>query len=277
MTKLPTIAGLWVGSDLTWLEQLCLQSFLDHGHPVILYTLGPVGGIPGGVIQRPAEDVYGPPPFDISDNDRQRVAVYSDLFRLHLMRDTAHIWADLDALCTRAIDFDTTYLFAEPNGPTTPIGILRLPSASPALAGMLDYVLSPNPTQPWRGAKRHRANAERIARGERWGIESLPWGCAGPRAMTHFLTQTGEVAHALPSHVFYPLGVDQLWMLHDPNVIDPEVERTGSHSVHIYGHQKKLLANRAGGLPVPGSYLDRKCAAHGIVPTDAPIVPLVWM
>lgn len=277
MTTLPTIAGLWSGSDLSWLEQLCIQSFLDHGHPFILYTHGTVGGIPEGAEQRPASDVYGPPPFDLSDNDRQRVAVYSDLFRLHLMRDTQHIWADLDALCTRPIDFDTTYLFAEPDGATTPIGILRLPSASPALAAMLEYVLSPNPTQPWRGAKLRRKNAARVQAGETWGIESLPWGCAGPRAVTHFLTQSGEIVHGLPRDVFYPLVPDMLWKLHDPNVIDAEVEPPGSHSVHIYGHQKKLLALRANGLPLPGSYLSRKCTQHGIDPLLAPIVPLEWM
>lgn len=32
MPSLPTIATLWIGSELSWLEQLCLRSFVDAGH-----------------------------------------------------------------------------------------------------------------------------------------------------------------------------------------------------------------------------------------------------
>ena len=31
MAKLPEIASLWIGGQLTWLEQLCLKSFADAG------------------------------------------------------------------------------------------------------------------------------------------------------------------------------------------------------------------------------------------------------
>ena len=39
---LEPIQFLWVGPRLSRLEQLSLQSFVSHGHPVHLFTYGPV-------------------------------------------------------------------------------------------------------------------------------------------------------------------------------------------------------------------------------------------
>ncbi|WP_299352081.1 hypothetical protein [uncultured Shimia sp.] len=78
--RLPTIASFWYGSDLTWVERLCIQSFLDRGHRFVLYLAHEVSGIPDDLEQRAASEVLWPAPFDIADNDRLRVAVFSDLF-----------------------------------------------------------------------------------------------------------------------------------------------------------------------------------------------------
>ena len=41
---LPIIQSLWIGDDLTNLEKLCVQSFIDHGHEFHLYTYADIGG-----------------------------------------------------------------------------------------------------------------------------------------------------------------------------------------------------------------------------------------
>lgn len=274
---LPTIAGFWFGSDLSWLEALCIRSYLDNGHRFVLYTAHPVKGVPDGADVRHASEVYWPPPFNIEDNDRQRVAVFSDIFRLKLCQITDFIWVDLDAYCVRPFRFDVPHVFGCTQSGSIPNGILRLPAASPALSGMLDFVTAPNPTQPWRGQRLHRRNASRIAEGERWGVESLPWGCSGPKALEHFLKISGEDRLAQPPNSFYPLEPKDLWRLHDPNVGLSDIEKEDVLSVHIYGHQKKQLAKAAGGLPVPGSYLDHLCHRHGIDAEKNPITPLAWM
>ncbi|WP_050604805.1 hypothetical protein [Ruegeria sp. 6PALISEP08] len=275
--RLPTIASFWFGSDLSWLEQLCIQSFLDQGHAFDLYLSHEVQGIPAGVHTRPASAIFWPPPYPLQPGDRQGVAVFSDIFRLHLMRQSDTIWVDLDAYCVRAFRSFSDWVFAHSKTNDFPTGVLRLPQNSQTLALMLDFVMSANPTQPWRGRQVRRHNRERIAKGESWGIESLPWGSSGPKAFGHFLRQTGEDSHAMAAKSLYPLAPAELWKLHDPNVVPDEIEGEATHSVHVYGHQKKLLAIQLAGLPVPGSYLDTLCTRHGIDPRAAPIKPLDWM
>ncbi len=274
---LPTIAGFWYGSDLSWLEALCIRSFLDNGHRFVLYVAHPVDGVPEGTDIRPATDVYWPPPFDLADNDRQRVAVFSDIFRLKLCQQTDFIWVDLDAYCVRPFDFDSPYVFAPTGDGSYPNGVLRLPSDSATLTQMLAFITSENPTQPWRGARLHRINRKRVRNGETWGIEALPWACSGPKALSHFLRKTREDRRALPSHALYPLAVEDLWKLHDTRIRMDEIERAGVYSVHIYGHQKKWVATQRAGLPLPGSYLERLCQRHAVDPALNPIQQLEWM
>ncbi|WP_435705155.1 hypothetical protein [Yoonia sp.] len=271
------IASFWYGSDLSWLEALCITSYLDHGHRFVLYTAHDVAGIPEGVEQRDAADVLWPPSFDLSDNDRLRVAVFSDIFRFTLIQKTGFTWVDLDAYCVRPFDFDTPHVFG--HGPRGDIlsGVLALPPQSAALRDLRAFVASPNPTPPWRGRQLRRKNRHRISAGETWGIESLAWGCSGPKALTHFLRQSGEDQFAQPVEAFYGLAPEELWKLHDPSIAREEIEHDGVFSVHIYGHQKKLIATTMGGLPAPGSYLDRLCQRHAVDPLANRIPTLAWM
>lgn len=274
---LPTIASFWYGSDLSWLESVCIKSYLDCGHRFVLYTAEPLTGIPQGCEVRAASDILWPPPFQMGKDDRLRVAVFSDIFRLHLVQKTNCIWVDLDAICVRAFDFPSPFVFSRDAQNTIPNGVLGLPQTSVTLQRLVDFVSTPNPTQPWRGAPLQRKNKQRIEAGETWGIEALPWGCSGPKAFGHFLKETGEDRHALPSPTFYPLTPQELWKLHDPRTDVAEIERDGVYSVHVYGHQKRNIAQTMGGLPVPNSYLDHLCRRHRISPGDNPVERLGWM
>ena len=49
MNALPELHSLWIGPRLTWLEQLCLVSWLAHGHRAVLWTYEPVENLPPGV------------------------------------------------------------------------------------------------------------------------------------------------------------------------------------------------------------------------------------
>ena len=42
------IQSLWIGNNLSDMEQLCIQSFLDNGHEYHLYVYEPIQNIPHG-------------------------------------------------------------------------------------------------------------------------------------------------------------------------------------------------------------------------------------
>lgn len=270
----PVIASFWYGSDLSWLETLCIKSYLDRGHRFVLYAAEHIAGIPEGTEVREASEILWPPPFALAENFRVRVAVFSDIFRLRMIRQTGFVWVDLDAYCVTRFDFDTPWVFGRSSRDTFPTGVIGLPDSSRTLDAVLEFITSRNPSPPWRGAKFQRNNRRRTRQGETWGIEALFWGCSGPKAFGHFLKQTGEDRHAMPSETFYPLSPQEIWMLHAPHIPTQMIERDGVHSVHIYGHQKKMIANTMSGLPQAGSYLDRLCDRHGIDPQKQVIASL---
>ena len=274
---LPEVASFWHGSSLSWIEQLCLRSFLDRGHRVTLYAAEPVGAVPEGVALRHPADILWPPPFPIAARDRMAAAIFSDIFRLELLARTDAVWVDLDAYCVRPLDFPSGWIFCATEDGSYPTGILRLPRWSAVLAQMRRFVTATDPSPPWRGRRGRAEDAARRDRGETWSIRDLPWGSSGPRALKHFMSRSAENRHALPSEALYGVTSADLRQLHDPALRPEQIERAGVHSVHIYGRQKKWLLKRNGGLPVPNSYLDRLCRRHGVDPAAAPIPPLDWM
>ena len=50
------ISSLWIG-QLTPLEQLCIRSFVAHGHPYHLYTYDEIENVPPGVTIQDASQI----------------------------------------------------------------------------------------------------------------------------------------------------------------------------------------------------------------------------
>ncbi|MGR3467536.1 MAG: hypothetical protein ACU0CI_06615 [Shimia sp.] len=268
-SPLPPVFSFWTGSRLSWLEQACLASFRDAGHAVTLYTLGEVGPVPDGIAVRRAEYT---PPCPIPIESRHDAAVFSDLFRLHMMTRDAGIWVDCDAYCLRP--FADLGPFVLGRGPQGQIlnGVLRLPQWSRTLAAMLDFVARPNPIQPWRGEGYRSGRARAAERGRTWTIRDLPWGCSGPKLLTHFAQESGEARHAMAPDVLFPLEGRALTSLLERAAPLEGIEgNPATLSIHIYGMVRKTLCARNAGLPPAGSWLEAICHRHGIAPADAPI------
>ncbi len=268
---LPLIAGFWHGSDFSFLEQVVARSYLDAGHRFRLFTLGPLGGVPDGVEMADAGDVLAPP-FDLKGDDRHRVAVYSDLLRLHLLAREDCIWVDLDAYCVRSFDFPAGPVFGQNRHGRALTGVMRLPEGSEALRRMTAFVMSECPVQPWRSPEFQTRRAAAAEAGKRWSIVDLPWGCSGPKAFSHFLRQTGEMAAAQAPDVFYPVLNAEVERLLMPGIGSGEIEKADTRSVHIFGFTKRIICNRHGGVAPEGSYLSTICARHGVVSEAAPVM-----
>ena len=103
--SLPTIGALWIGGSLTWLEQLCLKSFLAHGHEVILFTYGEVRNVPEGVKIQNGREIIDTEEF-LLHGRTQSVALFSDLFRFHMIKKIPEIiYIDTDVYCLKPLDF----------------------------------------------------------------------------------------------------------------------------------------------------------------------------
>lgn len=276
MSRLPTIGALWIGGSLTWLEQLCLKSFVAHGHELLLFTYGPVMNVPEGITVCDGRDILDTNDFLLHDRT-QSVALFSDLFRFHLIKAMPEIiYVDTDVFCLKPMNFSNPYLFGyevynhekswQLNG-----AVLRLPAESQLLARMLEFMEDTHPRPNWIPRKFKAEMQRRFAAGDPMHVGELPWGVWGPLGITAFASETGEVKHAQSVDVLYPLPFP------DRRLLFKRPAKTQSHltensvTIHMWAPIKRFAANRFDGLCPPDSFIGQQLKAYEIDPTLAPV------
>ncbi|GAB4285172.1 MAG: hypothetical protein Kow0058_04390 [Roseovarius sp.] len=277
MADLPPVGALWIGGSLSWLEQLCLKSFVDQGHPTILYTYGEVAGIPEGVEVRDGRGILDTQNF-VTHARTGSVALFSDLFRFHLLaRDPEIIYVDTDVYSLRPLPGGESHVFGyefwvderekgQING-----AVLRLPQDSPALQGLLEFTTEEYPIPEWLPPRHLDEIRRRADAGDPMHVSEMPWGIWGPLGVSAFLQMTGEDRHARPTDFYYPVHYA------NRRVFAKRPERTRRHltentrCIHIWAPIKRYCARRHGGVPPEGSFLAELLARHGIDAAQAAV------
>jgi hypothetical protein len=55
------IGTLWIGGPLSFLEQMCLLSFVAQGHKVTLFHYGEIAHVPQDIEVIDAREIHDPP------------------------------------------------------------------------------------------------------------------------------------------------------------------------------------------------------------------------
>ena len=271
MTRLPDIASLWIGDRLSWLEQLCLKSFADAGHRVRLYSYAGIDNLPEGVLAGDANDIFpGEPMYRHAKNGSP--AIHADLFRLNLLARTESIWVDADMYCLRPFDLGTPFVFGWEKPGQICNAVLGLPPDSKTLRSLLTFFEDEYAIAPWlKPWQRAELMAARDA-GTPLHMTQQPWGFTGPASVTHFLQETGEIAHAQPQEAFYPVSFkDRNHLIQSK--FHPEDRMTdATYGVHFWARRMKpRLEEKEHNRPRRGSFMDKLLERHGIDPKLAPI------
>ncbi len=203
-----TCCTLWIGGSLGPIASACLASFVRHGHAVILYCYDPPPDVPAGVRIADANAVV--PSHRIVRHARiGSYALFSNLFRYELFRAGRGIWIDCDVYCVRHMEFDEISVFGWQRANSINGAVLRLPSDSPVLEPLIALFTARSPVPPWlEREEAARLQVRRLA-GEEFSVADLPWGSAGPNALTYLLTEAKLTRFAAPPDVFYPLPWDR--------------------------------------------------------------------
>ena len=268
------IAMLWVEGPLSYVEQLCVQSFLDAGHEVTLFHYGEVDRVPDGAAKVHGREILDRDNF-IAHGRTGSMALFSDVFRYHMLSKLDHtIWADTDAYCMRPFTSETGHFYGWESEHHINGGVLGFPRDSEALAGLLEMSGDEYGIPFWYsdGAKaKLQAN---IDRGSPTHVSELPWGVWGPHAVTAWVHRTGEDRYALPREVLYPIPFqNRRHMVNGRKRAMAENWLTDKTlSIHLYGRRiRQFLASRPGGLPDEGGLVDHLLKKHKIDPRAAPI------
>lgn len=272
---LPTISALWIEGPLSFLEQLCVKSFIDNGHKVILYHYGPLENVPDGVELADAAEIL--PQTDFLTHARTgSPALHSDLFRYKMLKKSTGgtIWADTDAYCMKPFETETGHFYGWESPKHINGGVLGLPPDSDTLNELLAFTADEFSIPEYYGPEYVAELEEKKAAGDPVHASEMPWGVWGPHAVTHFLHKTGEARHAFPQEVLYPFMFrDRNKMLRRNFDVSPWVTEN-TVSVHLYGRRMRArLVEKEGGAPAPRSFLGRLLKKHDINPADAPLPP----
>ena len=267
------IAALWIGGPLSYLEQLCLASFVHVGHHVTLFTYEGVDNAPEGVEQADANAILPQTGF-LRHARTGSPALHSDLFRYHLLAKCDHtIWADTDAYCVKPFATASGHFYAWESDTGINGGVLGLPRASDTLQRLLEFTADEFSIPLWYGPEFQAELEAKRAAGTPVGAGEMPWGVWGPHALTHFLQVTGEVRHALPRAALYPFAYGDRRLMLRPGFDASAFVTDETYSIHFYGRRmRSRIVLKEGGVPRPRSLIGQLLRKHGIDPAAAPIL-----
>ncbi len=266
------IAMLWMRGRLSFLERLCVQSFLDAGHHVALFSYDEIDAVPDGVERRDASDVLPEDGFLVHERTGSP-ALHSDLFRYKLLaQQDRTIWADTDAYCMRPFDPVDGHFYGWESVHHVNGGVLALPSDSLTLNALLDFTRDEYAIPPWIKKWQRRDLREAAERGEPVHVGHQTWGVWGPHAITHFLGETGEISRALPQAALYPYSFADRRMMLRRGADHSNAVTDETRSIHLYGRRmRKRLAEAEKGFPDPTSLLGQLLIKHRIDPCEYPL------
>ncbi|MDK2768085.1 MAG: hypothetical protein KYX69_10260 [Sphingomonas sp.] len=253
-----------MGTELSYLERLCLASMVAAGHETILYCYDDVAGVPNGIEVRDAASIL--PREHFSKYANGSYALGSNLFRYRLFATFRCLWVDTDMLLLRAIPPLGDHVFGWEDARYINTAVLGIPPDSPMLDDLLALSTQSPFFAPWWDEEQTARQEEAVARGAPLGLPDLPWATTGPKLVTYLATRHGVATSAQPPEIFYPVH----WRDHRlPFEAGDEVSaRLGERTVgvHLWNHMLgSLKAN-----PASDSFIADQCRAHGIALPGGP-------
>ena len=242
---------LWIGPSLGAVERACLKSVLRQGHALALYCYAPPAGVPDGVELRNAADIL--PESRIIRHKTGSVALFANWFRYELQRRGLGTWLDTDAYLLKPLESEKPYLLGEYEPGKINNGLIRIPAESPLLPPLI-ALFEETSVPPWLPLRAKAAAWWRLRTTGRSGLSQMPWGVAGPQALTAVAIRHGLRHLAEPPEVLYPAAWQNADWVRDPAIRLEDVITDRTVSIHLWNERIKHFKNQ----PAPrGSFLAR--------------------
>ena len=231
------ITGLWVGKTLPLLAQLCIKSFLDHGHEFQLFTYRHYDNIPEGTTVRDAREIL---PEDVIFTDSYNsLASFSDWFRMKFLSEEGGIWSDMDVICLRE-DLPIELLWCcRQDSHTVATGFMAFPAQHVVPMTLCMLATDPASSAPWDNeadmARKQKMKEEYPDVRER--RKRIPWGYCGPVGMTKAMAHFALLSKvALPSQL-YPVRWMEWQKCYDGTLTLSHPQLCNAWAIHVWGEK----------------------------------------
>ncbi|MCB2216847.1 glycosyltransferase [Desulfofustis glycolicus] len=235
------IKTLWIGQELSVLEQLSLRSFLSCGHTVELFVYQNVKNVPSGVRLRDAGEIL-----DESLVFRHKrgggVSGFANWFRYVLLLQEGGMWVDTDVICLKPFDFQQRLVFGRQDTYMINNAVLGGQPGEELFRIMARQAESPNTRLPYDDIKERRIKWIRkyLQRNRRNNIKR---GENGPRGITKAINFLGLQQLALPYTAFYPIHPKCWDAIFDSTYRDVEKFFPESYAIHLWN---EMICNGSG-------------------------------
>ena len=260
------VASLWIGSRLHYINQLCLLSHVQQGHPTTLYCTEPVSNVPEGVSVRPASEIM---PVDLQVVQKTSESFISNVFRYKMIQATDAVWIDCDAFCHRPFPDEMSPIFAGHGfRGALNCGVVYIPPKGELMSQLLDYYENLPDYPGWfNKQQRKKLDKQDSALPQAVRIYNAERTAFGPQAFTWFAQKSGDYQKALGSDVLYPVPFQLNDIFFDPHGRVEGHFTDQTLSVHLYTNGTKPWWRR--NPPLANSYAARMCERIGVDPGKA--------
>ena len=201
-----SVQGLWIGPELSVMEQLSIASFLQNGHEYHLFVYDEVKNVPAGTVIRDASEIL-PVSRIFQYKHQASYAGFANFFRYKLLLERGGWWIDTDVICLKPFDFVDEYVFSSELDQEREVissGIIKAPAGSEVMA------------YAWQVC-------------ERKDPQQLMWGETGPRLMTEAVRKCSLENYVKPPRVFSPLRFNEWRRVLEPSEVGEE-----SYAIHLW-------------------------------------------
>lgn len=227
------IQGLWIGSELSVMEQLSISSFLLNEHDYHLYVYDDVKHIPAGTVVMDANEIL-PSSSIFQYKSRPSYAGFSNFFRYKLLLERGGWWADSDTICLKPFDFPDEYVFsAEINHRGRDVvnsSLIKAPAGSDVMQYAWQCCQAKNPAR-------------------------LIWGETGPRLMAKVVKKFRLERYKTTYLTFCPVDYEEWQKLLQPGLDLLFDERT--YAVHLWNEMWRLAGQDKNAQYHPGCLYEK--------------------
>ena len=227
------IQSLWIGNELSKIEQLCISSYLKNGSEFHLYTYGKVDGIPKETVVKDANEIIDKS--EIFQTKKGSYALFADWFRFALLQKKGGFWVDMDMICLKPFDFENDpYVYGREIESSVSNAIMKLPAGDAICDAMVDICMNPNKVLPYDTRKiRVRKWKRKYLKGNH--RHKISWGeTSGPLGFSNYLRHHNLYENSKPFTYFFPIHPGNWYTIFDDTFKDNMSFFNGSYAVHLW-------------------------------------------